>query len=269
MSDIWQAIRAATDYRVGIGRAGDSMTTDALLDLREAQARARDAVHQPLDVDALVRQLRDAGVGEPVVVHSRAADRSEYLRRPDLGRALTSDIPEHSPVAIRPEPLRSEDARGLPRLGIVVADGLSTAAVSHHGAPMVRALTEELAGDFRIEPVIIAVQARVAIGDEIGAALGLEEVIVLIGERPGLSVSDSLGAYLTHNPVPGTMDSQRNCVSNIRPGGLDYARAAATLGRLARGALVLGRSGVDLKDVGPAVDGAGRPALSEGSPPGR
>lgn len=261
MRDIWEAMRAATDYRVGIGRARDSMTTDALLDLREAQARARDAVHLPLDVDALARQLAETGAAEPVVVRSRAASRAEYLRRPDRGRELATGIPR------RPRP--DADAQQMPRLGIVVADGLSTAAVSHHGAPMVRALTEELAGDFRIEPVVIAVQARVAIGDEIGAALGLDEVIVLIGERPGLSVSDSLGAYLTHHPKPGTRDSQRNCVSNIRPGGLGYAPAAATLGSLARGALVLGRSGVDLKDTGPAVGAPGRPALSDSGDPGR
>lgn len=249
MSDIWDAMRAATGYRVGIGRAGDSMTTAALLELREAQARARDAVHQPLDVGALSDRLRRAGAGEPVVVRSRATDRGEYLRRPDLGRALaTTDLGDE-------ERDRRTDA---PLMGIVVADGLSTAAVARHAAPMVRALIDELSGDFRIGPVVIALQARVAIGDEIGAALGLDQVLVLIGERPGLSASDSLGAYLTHHPGPGIRDSQRNCVSNIRPGGLDCARAAATLGRLARGALELGRSGVDLKDNGPAVEGPGR-----------
>lgn len=278
MNGIWDRIRAATASRVGLGRAGDSMTTETLLELGESRARARDAVHLPLDVDALCRALREGPGGAPaeaaeqtgpLVVRSRACDRGEYLRRPDLGRRLDHAGLESLRAARGGMPMpavgadvpasgggarAAEGTASLPSVGIVVADGLSTTAVARHAAPMVRALADELSGAFQPAPVVVATQARVAIGDEIGEALGLDEVIVLIGERPGLSVSDSLGGYLTHAPRPGMRDSMRNCVSNIRPGGLGYRQAAVTLARLARGAIELGRSGVDLKDTGGAVE---------------
>jgi ethanolamine ammonia-lyase small subunit len=168
------------------------------------------------------------------VVRSRARDRAEYLRRPDLGR-----LPE--------------DLSGLPNttadVGFVLCDGLSALALQAHGAAMLAALVHALPAELTLAPPVIATQARVALGDHIGAALGVRTLIVLIGERPGLSVADSLGLYLTHRPEPGRTDADRNCVSNIHPPeGLGYAAAAAVIRSLVLGARALGRSGVDLKD---------------------
>lgn len=287
---LWERVRAATPSRVGLGRRGDSLPTTALLDLREAHAVARDAIHLPLDVEKLSAEVMAcpelAACGDPLLVCSQAIDRSAYLRRPDLGRRLdpacriepafsepeseseSSGSGSSAPGSSRSGSSRSGSSAGeagagapLPGLAIVIADGLSTAAVAAHGVPMAQALVAELSASFRLAPLTIASQARVAIGDEIGAALGVDEVIVLIGERPGLSVSDSLGGYLTHDPRPGRRDSERNCVSNIRPGGLSYRAAAATLARLARGAMELGRSGVSLKDTGGQIETMSRAEL--------
>ncbi len=176
------------------------------------------------------------GAGEPTVVHSQARDREEYLRRPDLGR-----VPAEKDVV----------TPGGADVGIVLADGLSPRALAVHGAPLLSALVNELSPMYSIAAPVVATRARVAIGDHIGAALGVATVLVVIGERPGLSVADSLGVYLTHQPRPGRSDAERNCVSNIHPpDGLDYAQAAATVLRLVTGARKLGRSGVALKDDG-------------------
>lgn len=233
-ADPWAPLRPTTQARIGLGRSGMSLPTAAVLELQSALAAARDAVHLPLDVEELMAGLAELGLGEPALLTSRAGDRSTYLRRPDLGR-----LPE--------------GLDGLPRgswqIGIVIADGLSSRAVSEHALDQVRALQAALAG-FSIAPPVVVTQARVAVGDWIGQALGVETVLVLVGERPGLSVSDSLGIYLTHHPRPGRNDAERNCISNIHPpDGLDYATAAATAARLVRGANALGRSGVDLKDT--------------------
>lgn len=237
MNDLWAPLRATTRARIGLGRAGNSLPTARVLEFQAAHAAARDAVHEPLDVDGLIRRLHDAGagLGEPLRVCSRATSREEYLRRPDLGR---------SPA----------DLSGLPDteadIGIVLADGLSPRAVTEHAAGMVGALVGEFHGRYRIAPPVIATQARVALGDHIGQALGVTTVLVLIGERPGLSVADSLGIYLTHRPAPGRTDADRNCISNIHPpDGLDYPTAAAVAAALVAGARKLGRSGVTLKDT--------------------
>ena len=201
-----------------------------MLAFQLAHARARDAVHAALDVDALSLAL-----GRPsVVVDSAAPDRAAYLQNPDLGRRL------------------NPSASGLPKgdydLAIVLADGLSAVAVQANGSAVAAALSNRLA-DWRLAPMVIARQARVAIGDPIGEALGARIVLVLIGERPGLSAADSLGAYLTFDPKPGRRDSERNCVSNIRaPGGLSPDQAADKIAWLLREAKRLGFTGVDLKD---------------------
>ncbi|OBH13532.1 ethanolamine ammonia-lyase subunit EutC [Mycobacterium sp. E3247] len=245
MDDVWEPLRATTRARIGLGRAGTSLPTRRVLEFQAAHAAARDAVHEPLDVDALIGKLRDIGVDEPLRVCSRAASRAEYLRRPDLGR---------SPA----------DLSGLPNtradIGIVLADGLSPRALTDHGAGTLAALVREFDGRYRIAPPIVATQARVALGDHIGQALGVTTVLVLIGERPGLSVADSLGIYLTHRPAPGLTDADRNCVSNIHPpDGLEYRAAAAVTAALVAGARALGRSGVALKDTTRAAIGAARP----------
>jgi ethanolamine ammonia-lyase small subunit len=235
MSDLWGPLRDATQARIGLGRAGNSLPTRRVLEFQAAHAAARDAVHDPLDVDDLVERLREIGVDAPLLVASRATSRGEYLRRPDLGR---------SPA----------DLSGLPRveadIGIVLADGLSPRALADHGAGVVAAMLREFDGRYRLAPLVIATQARVALGDHIGQALGVRTLLVVIGERPGLSVADSLGIYLTHLPKPGRTDADRNCISNLHPpDGLDYRTAAATAAALVAGARKLGCSGVALKDT--------------------
>jgi len=232
MTDLWARLRTTTQARIGLGRAGNSLPTRRVLEFQAAHAAARDAVHDPLDVDNLISRLG----AEPLLVSSRATSRSEYLRRPDLGRTPA-------------------DLSGLPKtkadIGFVLADGLSPRALTDHGAGMVDALVSEFDGRYRIAPLVIATQARVALGDHIGQALGVTTVLVLIGERPGLSVADSLGIYLTYRPAPGRTDADRNCISNIHPpDGLDYQTAAGIAAALVAGARQLGRSGVALKDWG-------------------
>lgn len=234
-SDPWETLRAATSARVGLGRAGDGLSTSENLRLAAAHAQARDAVHTPLDVDAVVTAL---GERAGPVVRSRAADRAEYLQRPDLGRRLADDHGLHA---------------GDHDLAVVVADGLSAHAVHAHAAGVVGALLPRLPG-WAVAPVVVAEQARVALGDEIAVALGARMVLVLVGERPGMSAPDSLGAYLTFDPRRGRVDAERNCVSNIHPpDGLGHDGAAEVLAALLTESYRRGLSGVALKDTGAAL----------------
>ncbi|OZG26284.1 ethanolamine ammonia-lyase [Williamsia sp. 1138] len=239
MSELWDALRLRTAARIGLGRTGDSLPTTRVLEFAAAHAAARDAVHQPLDAEALAADVAKLELGSPIVVTSQASDRSEYLRRPDLGRT-PADLGELSEV----------DAD----VGFVLADGLSPIALAEHATGLLSALKDVLAHKYSIAPPVIATQARVALGDHIGAAQKVGTLIVIIGERPGLSVADSVGIYLTHLPRPGRADSERNCISNIHPpGGLGYADAARVCAALIEGARQLGRSGVDLKDNSRAI----------------
>ncbi|NUS92232.1 MAG: ethanolamine ammonia-lyase subunit EutC [Nocardia sp.] len=240
--EFWLGLRSFTQARIGLGRAGDALPTRRVLEFAAAHAAARDAVHTPLDVPALCARLAELGAGEPVHVASRARDRAEYLRRPDLGRlpAAGQDAAGRIPAP----------AHSGAEIGLVLADGLSARALAAHGPPTVAALLEVLSPRYSIAPPVVATQARVALGDHIAAALGVSTVLVLIGERPGLSVADSLGIYLTHLPRPSRTDADRNCVSNIHPPeGLGYHRAAEVVAALVAGARRLGRSGVGLKDT--------------------
>lgn len=237
--DPWQTLRRFTQARIALGRTGNSLPTDALLGFSLAHAQARDAVHQPLDVDALRRTLSAKGIAS-VPVSSQAANRTEYLRRPDLGRQLADSG----------EAMLRQAGASMPRppdLVFVIADGLSSLAVSRHAVPLLESALPLLA-DWSIGPVVIATQARVALGDPIAGALSARACVVLIGERPGLSSPDSLGIYLTYQPQAGFNDANRNCISNVRPEGLPYRGAAHKLAYLLNGARALGRSGVDLKD---------------------
>ncbi|GEM29484.1 ethanolamine ammonia-lyase light chain [Nocardia neocaledoniensis NBRC 108232] len=237
--EFWRDLRRNTQARIGLGRTGDALPTSEVLALRAAHAAARDAVHVPLEVEIFAEQIASMGLGDPVTVTSKAADRSEYLRRPDLGRlpADLSGVENHSAD-----------------IGFVLADGLSPRALTDHGAGLLAALAEELGDRYTLAPPVIATQARVALGDHIAATMGVRTVLVIIGERPGLSVADSLGIYLTHNPRPGRADAERNCISNIHPpDGLTYTDAARVVAGLVAGARKLGRSGVDLKDTSRAV----------------
>lgn len=235
ISDPWVRWRAATKARIGLGRSGDALPTRALLDFELAHSRARDAVHGAVDFAALAKSLPLPCIP----VRSQAADRMAYLRRPDLGRRL-------DPACELP--------RGDHDLAFVIADGLSARAVETHAGPLLQACLARLQG-WRIAPVVLAEQARVALGDEIGARLNAACVVVLIGERPGLSAADSLGAYLTWEPKPGRRDAERNCISNIHGGGLDYDTAARMLVWLLDEARRRRLSGIGLKLDAAALGG--------------
>ncbi|GEJ59086.1 ethanolamine ammonia-lyase subunit EutC [Anaeromyxobacter diazotrophicus] len=239
-------LRRYTPARIGLGRAGPSLPTREVLALALAHARARDAVHALLDLAALDVALRAMGVEAPVV-RSAAPERAAYLARPDLGRRLSDGAAEALP---RPA--------AAPAVAVVVADGLSAVAAQRHAPPLLGALRSLAPERWEAAPVVVALQARVALGDAVGAALGARLVAVLIGERPGLSSPDSLGVYLTSDPRPGRSDAERNCVSNIRPEGLPYGEAARRIDWLAREALARGGTGVALKDESDASASAGR-----------
>lgn len=231
-------LRDLTPARVGLGRAGPGMPTKALLDFTLDHARARDAVHAAFDVPAILSGLNELGL-EAFDVRSRARDRKDYLGRPDLGRTL-DQASRH---------LLAGDNGGPCRLAIVVGDGLSPAAVNVHAIQVVRSLVPRLAIDgIEIGRAVVATGARVALGDDIGAILGARMIVMLIGERPGLSASDSLGAYLTFAPKVGLTDAARNCVSNIHGAGLGYDEAAFTISWLIREGLAREATGVALKD---------------------
>jgi ethanolamine ammonia-lyase small subunit len=235
IADPWTVLRRATRARIGLGRAGDGLPTRALLDFQEAHALARDAVHAPFDAEGVAAAVT-AQTGLPVLhLASRATGRATYLQRPDLGR-----LPDPADSARLPT--------GAYDAAFVIADGLSAAAVHAHAVALLRETLARLPKNWRIAPVVVARQARVALGDSIGERLGAAMVAVLIGERPGLSAADSLGVYLTFAPRPGRVDSERNCISNIRPpDGLDYAAAAAQAAALMTAARALGKTGVELK----------------------
>lgn len=229
--DSWAALRGQTRARVGLDRAGDTQSLRHVLEFQLAHALARDAVHAPLDAGALEAELAP---GPVIRVRSAAADRATYLRRPDLGRRLDPDC-----QALLPP--------GAWDVVFVVADGLSATATHANALPLLAACRQRMP-DWRIAPVVIASQARVALGDEIGQRLGARLCAMLIGERPGLSVADSLGVYLTYEPRPGRRDSERNCISNIHAHGLGHAQAAETLVWLMTEARRRALTGILLKD---------------------
>jgi ethanolamine ammonia-lyase small subunit len=231
-------LKALTPARVGLGRCGAGLPTGALLDFTLDHARARDAVHAAFDTAHLIASLGALGL-DPVQVSSRVPDRRDYLRRPDLGRMLDADS----------QVLLAGRARGPCDLALVIADGLSPTAVNLHAADVAEQLLPLLEPrGIAIGPVVVASGARVALGDEIGEILKARVVAMLIGERPGLSAPDSLGAYLTFDPKVGRTDAMRNCVSNIHSSGLSSAEAAFKIGWLIREALARQISGVALKD---------------------
>jgi ethanolamine ammonia-lyase small subunit len=258
--DPWSELRRHTAARIALGRAGASLPTAEWLRFALAHAQARDAVHLPFDDEALAQALAGHGF-QTLRLESAAADRATYLRRPDLGRrlaeadrarlqALAAGAAAAAPAGSSTDGAEHAGAAGPgPDLAIVVGDGLSARAVHEQAAPLLAALLPRLAAQgLTLAPLVIAQQARVALGDDVGAALGARAVLVLIGERPGLSSPDSLGAYLTWAPRPGRSDAERNCVSNIRPAGLPHAEAARKIAWLLGAARRLGATGVALKD---------------------
>lgn len=231
-----------TPARVGLARAGVSVGTAAQLEFQLDHALARDAVHARLDVagvQAGVARLGLQGVALRSAVEAGPRERQTYLRRPDLGRRLGL-----------------ESAAGLeatsprPDVVFVIADGLSAPAVQRHAAPLLEAVLARLDGEsWRVGPVCVVSQGRVAIGDEIGERLAARAVVMLIGERPGLSAADSLGVYITWEPRVGRTDAERNCISNVRSEGMSHGEAAAEIVRLLEAARRAHFSGVALGSV--------------------
>jgi ethanolamine ammonia-lyase small subunit len=245
--DPWQALRRFTAARIALGHTGVSQPTAAQLAFQLAHARARDAVHQAPDVEALKRQLEAAWPEAHGchVLHSAAGGRQEYLQRPDLGRRLDAA----SRAALSAPGAVAAAGQKPFELAFVVVDGLSALAVSQHAAPFLQVLRERLlAESWHIAPLAIVQQGRVAVGDEVGDVLGARIVVVLIGERPGLSSPDSMGLYITWAPQVGLTDERRNCISNVRPAGQSYQDAAARLHYLLAEARRRQLTGVALKD---------------------
>lgn len=241
----WERLNAFTDARIGLGRAGVSLPTSKLLAFQLAHAQAQDAVHCPLEVEALASELAQTlSLSEaPLLLHSHAQDRAMYLQRPDYGRRLNDESREHLQQAATSQQRYD--------LAIVIVDGLSALAVQQNSGPFLSALYQTLnndATDWQLAPLTIVEQGRVAIGDEIGALLNADAVLVMIGERPGLSSPDSLGLYMTWAPEPGLKDDRRNCISNVRPAGLQVEEAARRFFLLLKEARQLKLSGVKLKD---------------------
>lgn len=231
-------LKQMTDARVLLGRFGAGLPTRAAQSFLLDHARARQAVWSEVDWSSLRANLSDLGL-EMVRVESQAQDRSIYVRRPDLGRKLSQGSTE-----------QLAGLRSTKDVVIVVADGLSASAIDINATPLLRAITSRLASrNLSVAPIVLASQARVALADAVAENLGAKISIMLIGERPGLSAADSVGAYVTYAPIPGTPDSRRNCISNIRDGGLSIDGAADAVVGLVLDMLKTGISGVGLKDA--------------------
>ncbi len=240
VSNPWDKLRQHTPARIALGRSGTSLPTAPHLEFQLAHARARNAVHLELNVEP----LKDALVGrghDVIVAHSAAESRPIYLQRPDKGRRL--DAQSRAGLEIRPASTEPAD------VVFVIGDGLSALAIEENAVAFIDVISKSLAADgWKVGPTIIVQQARVAVGDEVGEVLGAKMVVVLIGERPGLSSPDSMGIYMTLNPHAGMTDESRNCISNVRPEGLSYELAAHKLLYLMTEAKTRGLSGVMLKD---------------------
>lgn len=239
MNDAWIALRRFTRARIALGRAGHALPTEALLDFQLAHAKARDAVHFPWDTGLFAQGVQSLGA-EVVALETPVASRSEYLRRPDLGRILTEDSRAR---------LLEFDA-GPVDVALIVSNGLSSTAIERHGVPLLEAILKGYRSrNFRLAPISLVANGRVALADDIGSALAARVAVIVVGERPGLSAADSLGIHLTFGPQRGNTDAQRNCISNIRPpDGLSYGEAAEKLLYLTGEAIRCGISGVALKD---------------------
>lgn len=232
-SPVLSELRKHTPARIRLGHAGPALPTSAHLDFQLAHAKARDAVHQQFGAAALVSEL--ARLGPPVLrVRSAVPDRQQFLLNPTLGRKLADES-------------RAVLSQTGDDIGFVIGDGLSAAAVERHAPPLLALLLPRLES-ISVAPLVVADQARVALGDEIGGLLGVRMILVLIGERPGLGAPDTMGIYVTFDPRPGRTDAERNCISNVRPEGLDYPRAAHKLLWLIREGLQRRYTGIALKE---------------------
>ncbi|MGR8941017.1 MAG: ethanolamine ammonia-lyase subunit EutC [Gammaproteobacteria bacterium] len=240
MNDCWYNLRRFTQARIAQGHAGCGLPTAALLDFQLAHALARDAIHQPWDIQRFAEAVTELGL-EPICLATPVADRAQYLQRPDLGRRL--DEAGRQKLCV-------ESLRQTVDVALILSNGLSAIAVQRHGLALLQAIAAAYRRlSLRCGPVFLVPNARVALADEIGGLLNARLSVIVVGERPGLSAADSLGVYLTYAPEAGKTDADRNCISNIRPPeGLSYEAAAAKLAYLSYEALQRRVSGVALKD---------------------
>ncbi|OJU51858.1 MAG: ethanolamine ammonia-lyase [Bacteroidales bacterium 45-6] len=236
--DNWRELKRFTDARIALGHTGASLPTKEMLKFSLSHASARDSVHMPFEKERIAGELEGLGFST-IQVNSQATNRQTYLTRPDLGRLLSAS----SGMLLADLPKNAHD------LTVVVADGLSSKAVHRNAIPMIQHMLGYLAQlKFRLSPVVIAEQARVGLGDAVGEIIKSTFVAILIGERPGLSSPDSLSVYLTYKPHTGRLESERNCISNIRPEGLSYEKAAFKLAWLLEHASLRQCTGIELKD---------------------
>ncbi len=236
--DPWADLKQFTDARIALGRTGCSLLTDDYLQFSLSHARARDTIYMPFESEKVAHQLEQMGL-DTVEVSSRASSRSMFLRQPDMGRRLND--------ASR-QKLKDMDYKGADVL-LVIGDGLSSKAVNKQAVPLISRFVpymEELG--LTVGPVVLAHESRVALGDDIAEMMHCGLVAILIGERPGLSSPDSLGVYITYKPFAGRLESERNCISNVRPEGLNYNRAAFKMAWLVEAAYDMGKTGTALKD---------------------
>lgn len=244
--DPWHPLKAYTDARIALGYTGTAIPLQEVLQFKLAFAHAKDAVYSHLEINKLQTELSGIGLAH-CLLQSQAQSRAEYLQRPDRGRQLNLES------VLKLQKLKPTE----PDVAIILADGLSATAINLHAIPVLKNLISTLQkANYRLSPVSIVEQARVAIGDEIGHLLGAKITVILIGERPGLTSPYSMGAYLTYTPRPGLTDERRNCISNIRPEGLPYEMAAIKITYLIQEALRLQLTGVELKDN--AANGSAR-----------
>lgn len=243
----WRSLRKFTTARIGLGRAGISLPTKHHLDFQLAHAQARDAVHSELDIEKLQQNLN---VHSYTSIHLRSAagSRSIYLQRPDLGRRLDDNSEQHLQALESGTPHTYD-------IAFIIADGLSAFAVEEHAVNFLNFITAKLIKEnWKIAPIVIVEQGRVAVSDEIGSLLGADQAVILIGERPGLSSPDSLGIYLTFDPKIDRNDADRNCISNVRTEGQSYKGAAHKLFYLLSEARRRKFSGVNLKDEAEMIE---------------
>lgn len=251
ITNTWDSLKRYTGARIALGRCGASLPTEELLRFRLAHARAKDAVYAALDYERLGTDVERITGTDALLLESRAADRAEYLKRPDLGRSLSEES-----AAL----LASRAPGAACDIAPVISEGLSAFAIERNITPFLELLYPELRrAGLSAAPACLVSQGRVAVADQVGSLLGARIAVIFIGERPGLSSPDSMGIYLTFNPRPGTTDERRNCISNVRPEGMSYGAAVSKLMYLIRESLRLGLSGVALKDEQKSDD-----ALPEG-----
>jgi ethanolamine ammonia-lyase small subunit len=236
------ALRARTPARLIVGRAGAAYRTTTQLELREDHAAAVDAVHAELELDRFPPEC--VARYKLFEVATAARDKTEYLRRPDLGRRLSNP----SLTTIKERCPRGMD------LQVVIGDGLSVAAVIEQAPallPLLEAGAKARGWSFG-QPFVIR-HCRVGVLNDLGAALAAQVFVLLIGERPGLATAVSLSAYLAYRPQAGHTDAERNLISNIHARGIPPEAAAERILALAAQMRAVQTSGVVVKEHLPAI----------------